>query len=226
MSGLGAALALLSAQPYGLQCFTKYSGHFASLHFLFSGFPPSFILTCCWKCSCCSHLIASSLTWGLSLCFCCHSAFYPFSLCFLCSLLSVLQCVLATLSPLGSAPICSSCSLQPFPKAQVLLGWGNSSILWLLLMAVYSFYTCTWQWLFILSVFFTASESTTTLCFYASKLDLSIIPSHCSALWVTFCCLFCGVSGKSSSFSHVFPWIFVSFLHNLWLFYHQCKCKN
>lgn len=63
------------------------------------------------------------LSWGISLCCCCHSAFYHFSLCFLCSLSSVLQCVLASLSPLGNIPIYSSYSLELFPNGRAVSSW-------------------------------------------------------------------------------------------------------
>lgn len=96
-----------------------------------------------------------------------------------------LLCLLLEVS-LSTLPTHSS----PFQREeQHLLGRGSSFILWLLLLALHIFYTCMWQWLSILSVFFSTSGSTTVLCFYASQLDLRIFPSHCSALRVTLCCL-------------------------------------
>lgn len=126
---------------YGLQRFTKYFGYFVSLHFSVSYFLPSFILTCCWKCNYYPILLPPALTWGLSLCCCCYSAFYLFSLSFLCSLSWVLGCWLLCLL-LEVSPSTLPTLSGPFHREeQHVLGGGSSSILWLLLMALLLLFT-------------------------------------------------------------------------------------
>lgn len=193
---------------------------------------PSFILTCCLKCNCYSDLIAPSLI------------LRPF----LMLLLSFSFLSLFSTFPLFlviSLTVCAGFFVSPwkYPHLLFLLTWalskGKRSI-FLAEAALPSSGYSSWCYTFFtpvcgndspssVSFVLPYSKSTTILCFSASKLDLRIFPSHCSALWITLCCLFCAVSCKSSFLLSCF-WapleFFVCFLHNPWLFYHRCKCRT
>lgn len=101
----------------------KYSGYFASLHFSVNYFFPSFILTCCWKCNCYSHLIAPSLDLGpflmLLLLFSLLPLFSKFPL-FL--VISLRVCAGFFVSS-WKYPHLLFYSLKPFPKGRAASSW-------------------------------------------------------------------------------------------------------